>query len=314
MRDLLKKLFPGAEREVAPDPEVPQDVRVSRPVFVVGCGRSGTAFLFELLKPFPELAATTGHPDGEDHVGWMQHGGAVIAGLATPQGDSGHLGYHFCPHMDESDLGDGVQDAMHRHYAVSVLRGDLSRRVLNKCPHLSNKLRYVRAIFPDATFLHIVREPVAVVASWVKVMQAYPQLQLYWPEAEYPCFWVLPAKDAAARGRVVAREPRFFPGGGVSAMAEYWSAVNANISRQLADTPEQMLTVRYEDLLARPDEELRKIARFCDFRIPPTRRPEIKTGRNVLYRDQLSDEDVATIRLRTQRVAKSFGYGRTRAP
>jgi hypothetical protein len=300
----LRKLLsrePGGTRAPIPD-----GVRVRRPVFIVGCGRSGTAFLFELLKTYPEIAATTGHPDGEDHVGWMQHGGAIIAGLATPQGDAGHLGYHYCAYMDESDASLGATDAMHRHYASSVLRGDLSRRVLNKCAHLSNKLRYVRAIFPDALFLHIVRDPLAMVASWVKVMQAYPELLLYWPQAEYPCFWVLPATGAVRE--VLKRDPRFYAGGAPLMLADYWSEVNANIARQLSDAPGQLLTVRYEDLVARTGDALGKIAHFCDLRTPPTRRPEILERRNALYRDLLTDADVRAIRERTRAVAETFGY------
>jgi hypothetical protein len=210
--------------------------------------------------------------------------------------------------MNETDLTDEVRDAMHRYYASSVLRNDLSRRVLNKCPHLSNKLRYVRAIFPDARFIHIIREPVAMVASWVKLMRAVPELMLYWPEAEYPCFWVLPVKEAAKRGHVLAREPRFYPGGGPMLLANYWATVNANVSRQLSDTSDQLLTVRYEDLIAQPDQELEQIARFCNLRFPPTHRPAIKKDRNVLYRSLLTEAEEVAIRERTATVAESFGY------
>ena len=176
--------------------------------------------LFDLLKHHPGLVPTTGYPDGEDHVGWIEHGGALISGLANPQGEIGHVGYDFCLHMDAGDVTEDVRRSMHRYYADDVLGKRSSGRVLNKCPHLANKLRYVRAIFPDARFVHIVREPVAMVASWVKVMEAVPELVLYWPDSEYPCLWVLRAPRMQLRAGSFAREERLFPGGGLLSLAE----------------------------------------------------------------------------------------------
>lgn len=281
---------------------------VRRPVFIIGCGRSGTTLLFDLMKRHPGLIPTTGFPDGEDHVGWIRHGGALIAGLSTPQGDSGHVGYHFCLHMDENDVTDDIRQSMHRYYATEVLARHGSGRVVNKCPHLSNKLRYVRAIFPDACFLHIVREPVAVVASWVKIMQAVPDLVLYWPDSEYPCLWVLPRGDARKMAACFARESRIYPGGGLLRLADYWATVNGNIAPQLADTPERLLTLRYEDLVANPLALLRRITDFCGLepfaQVPVTIQPE----RNQLRLSLLTEEQIGAIRSRCAPAASQFGY------
>lgn len=287
------------------------DVKIEKPVFIVGCGRSGTAFLFNLLKLSPEMIATHGHPDGEDHVGWITHGGAVIAGLATPHGDSGHVGHNICPYMDESHATDALRTSMHRYYARDVLKGQPSRRVLNKCPHLSNKLRYVRALFPDARFLHIVRDPVAMAASWVNVMRSFSGMLLYWPEVDYPCWWVFPTRDAATHKHIVAQDPHYYPGGGLERVADYWAAVNAHIPKQLADTPDQLMSVRHEDLLARTDETMARIRDFCDLREKPVGRLEVERERHTLYRSLLTEEQVKAIRLRTRETAARFGYAET---
>ena len=284
---------------------------VRSPIFVVGCGRSGTTLLFDLMKRHPELAPTTGYPDGEDHVGWIEHGGALIAGLATPQGDTGHVGYEHCLHMTEHDVNDGARESMHRYYGSTVLGGRASARVVNKCPHLANKLRYVRAIFPDARFLHIVREPVAVVASWVKVMQAFPDLALYWPDSEYPCLWVFRAPRADGARSPLAREQRFYPGGGLLRLADYWATVNANVSRQLEDTPEQLLTIRYEDLVTAPERMLRNVTDFCGlapFEAVPV---PIERERNSVHRSLLQDDQVKAIVARCRTVAERLGYHTT---
>jgi len=292
------------ERLLGTRPRVP----VTRPVFIVGCGRSGTALLFNLLGAYPELAKTTGHPDGEDQVGWIEHGRTLIAGLSNPRGDSGHVGHHLCLHMDEAMATDEARAAMHAHFSDSVLQGRASLRVLNKCPHLSNKLRYVRALFPDARFLHIVRNPVAMVASWVNVMKAVPDLLMYWPEVEHPCWWVFPTSEATTRKDVLKGDSRWYPGGGLLRFADYWAATNAGVPRQLADTPEQLLTLRYEDLIADTPVVMQRVARFCGLTGTAVQPPQIERERNVRYRDLLTDEDVRAIRERTRAVAESFGY------
>ena len=286
----------------------PAEVPVRKPVFIIGCGRSGTTLLFDLMKTHPQLVPTTGHPDGEDHVGWIEHGGAVIAGLANPRDDTGHVGFHFCLHMDENDVREDERRSMHRYYSTEVLNGRLDARIVNKCPHMSNKLRYVRSIFPDARFVHIIREPVAVVASWVNVLKAVPELLIYWPETEYPCFWVMEAGDVRERGASLSRESRLYPGGGLLRLADYWAEVNANIPRQLADAPEQLLTLHYEDLIADPAQTLRHITDFCDLDPFATVGVDIEPDRNSLRRPLLTEADVAGIRERTRATAEQFGY------
>lgn len=282
---------------------------VRSPIFVIGCGRSGTTLLFNLLKCHPALIPTTGRPDGEDHVGWIEHGGALIAGLATPRpGDPGQVGYEFCLHMNENDVTEQMRASMHRYYGAEVLKGHDSNRVVNKCPHLVNKLRYVRSIFPDARFLHIIREPVAMVASWIRVMQDLPGLAVYWPDSAYPCLWVVKTRGASGRSGTLQRENRLYPGGGVLRFADYWAEVNRNISPQLADTSDQLLSLRYEDLVARPEVILRSITEFCGLEpfagVPVPIQPE----RNQAYRSLLTDEQVQAIIARCRPVATAFGY------
>jgi len=283
---------------------------VRRPIFVVGCGRSGTTLLFDLLKCHPDLVPTKGFPDGEDHVGWIRHGGALISGLANPNNDSGHVGHHFCLHMDESDVTPDIRRSMHRYYVKEVLGERIEARVVNKCPHISNKLRYVVGIFPDARIVHIVREPVPMVASWVKVMQAVPDLVLFWPDSEYPCLWVLPAGDALGHRNCFAREPRIFPGGGLLRLADYWTEVNRNIPRQLADMPNRLLTIRYEDLVAEPAKLLRQVTDFCELEPFADIPVSIAPDRNSAWSSLISEDDICAIRARCADVAESLGYPR----
>lgn len=285
---------------------------IDRPIFVVGCGRSGTTLLFQLLRKHPDLAPTTGYPDGEDHVGWNQHGACRISGLGHPDQEQGHTGYHYCLYQNEDDVTPAVIERMTAYYVRDVLAGDRRRRVINKCPHLSNKLRYVRAIFPDARFVHIVRDCLPVVASWMEIMKEQPGQVLYWPDTEFPCFWVMPAPAGVDREQAFRHEARVYPGGGARCLVDYWRITNRNIPAQLTDTPELLLTIRYEDLCARPRETLHRIARFCEL---PEFAGDIKDdyGRalgsaNDKFKRQMAEAQMREYLGRADDVRRQFGY------
>lgn len=244
--------------------------KVIQPIFIVGCGRSGTTLLFETLSTHPEIRKTTGYPDGEDHDGWVKYGKCLMAGIGNVNHNSYHSGingYHYCLHMTAEDATPDVVNAMHNYYWGDVLRHDPSKRVLNKQPHLSNKLDYLLGIFPDAKILHIVRDCESMVASWLAIMAEHPDLVAYWPgEERFPCFWLMPKPEDKIARASLARHPRFYPGGGAELWINYWCKVNLGIVEQMAGRMPQLFTLRYEDFVAQPTVMLEKISQFCSLK------------------------------------------------
>lgn len=241
--------------------------KVQEPVFVVGCGRSGTTMLFDLLAQHPGLARTMGYPDGEDHEGWIEHGKCAMAGIGNvhaSQYGSGINGYHACLHMTGEDVTGEIAESMREYYWQDVLQTNHKKRVLNKQPHLSNKLGYVLGIFPDAKIIHIIRDCQPVVASWMAIMSGHPSLVVYWPEEEYPCLWLLPKPENPATLGCMSRHERFYPGGGEKLWIDYWRKTNMGIEPQMKGRLQQLLVVRYEDLIAKPEIALKKILDFCE--------------------------------------------------
>ena len=66
--------------------------------------------------------------------------------------------------------------------------------------------------------------------------------------------------------------------------------------------------LHYEDLVARPREELRRITDFCNLDALAAVRVKIELQRNSLRRPLLSDADVRSIRDRVKHAAEQFGY------
>lgn len=258
MLGMVRKVFAG------------EPAKVHQPVFIVGCGRSGTTLLFEILSEHPDLVRTTGYPDGEDHEGWIRYGKCVMAGIGNVHHShygNGINGQQFCLHMTREDVTEDIIGDMHNYYWENILEKRGGKRVLNKQPHLSNKLDYVLGIFPDAKILHIIRDCEPMVASWLSVMDDHPSLVVYWPKGEaLPCFWLIPKPSNAVALARLDRHEQFFPGGGSALWIDYWCNVNVGIERQMQGKTDQLLTIRYEDLLRKPNEILARITSFCGLR------------------------------------------------
>ena len=237
--------------------------KVSQPVFIVGCGRSGTTLLFTLLSQHPKLVPTQGYPDGEHHEGWIKHGRCVMAGIGNVHHEkygSGINGQQYCLHMSAEHASAEIVRAMHSYYERDVLGLSIGKRVLNKQPHLSNKLRYVLEIFPDAKIIHIVRDCKPMVASWMTLMNDHPSLNIYWPKDErYPCFWLFPKPKDQSALNLLENHAQFYPGGGAGLFVDYRVKVNEGIVEQMNGRAAQLTTIRYEDLVTDPQQVCREM-------------------------------------------------------
>lgn len=267
--------------------------------------------LFDLLAQHPGLARTTGYPDGEDHEGWIEHGQCVMAGIGNVHHEkygSGINGEHFCLHMTASDVTPQIAENMHQYYFHTVMQGDASKRVINKNPHLSNKLGYVLGIFKDAKIVHIVRDCRAVVASWLAVMRDHPSLMVYWPANEkHPCLWLMkkPANETSLN--LISRHPGFYPGGGEALFIDYWAKINTGILDQMSTKKDQLLTIRYEDLISNPSGTLSSITEFCELPSFPYSTLHIEKNTEKKHKDLVSERLLSLIEHVTADINPIFG-------
>jgi Sulfotransferase family len=197
------------------------------PIFIVGCSRSGTSMLRDLLRSHPNLCfppeshfiprfyAAWGDPSSDREARALAR---RILSLQTIR-------------RWELDL-DPPAFASCRSFAeiLQVLFGSFARslgrpRWGDKTPHQVARLPVLAQIFPRARFLHIYRDGRDVALSWV---------------------------------------PRRFGPGNVYGAATAWrSLVTAGV-RDGAELGERYMQVRYESVLDQPGEEMRAICRFVE--------------------------------------------------
>ncbi len=214
-----------------------------KPCFVVGCGRSGTSLLARCLAAHPETAV---YP-GEANELWHPH--------AYP--------WHACPLHDRlppywkdpaeftrvSLASRSLSDTRHLLSAFRRFRAASGNPVfVNKSAMIAFMLRDIVNLFPDARFIHIVRDGRAAAASYAR--KQYDKSERY-PEA------------FAALGK----EARF--DAVLDACARCWQGHVREISRRSRELAlgDRFLEIRYEGLCEDPAGVLRGIADFLG--LPP---------------------------------------------
>ncbi|MYZ49813.1 tetratricopeptide repeat-containing sulfotransferase family protein [Propylenella binzhouense] len=146
--DALKQATPPAFFAARSDFGVPS----GRPIFIFGMPRSGTTLIEQILGAHPDV-----HPAGE-----LPFFARAVAAAGLPDGHAGAGG--------EGLVGRGLA-ALGREQSVRLgeayLAGIRSAapRITDKLPHNFLHLWLIALVFPRATFIHAVRDPVATCFS-----------------------------------------------------------------------------------------------------------------------------------------------------
>lgn len=213
---LMEESLPGATSWAARDglARVRPPQRNTGFVFIGGAGRSGTTLLRAMLGAHPAIycgpelkivPALFGHRDA--WRGFLDDAGAA------------------------PDLVDDGIAALIRTVLDGLDHGSKAR-IAEKTPHNLVFADRLASMFPDAQFVHLVRDGRAVVASL---------LRQDWTDARgRPVPWCV---DAAAAAR-------------------YWVDVLDKTATALASAEGRYVQLRYEDLVARPEPTLRGVLDF----------------------------------------------------
>lgn len=283
----------GAYRQVrvfrfgnASRPEIEEynSAEFERPLFIVGTMRSGTTLLAKLLDLSPDIC----YCPFELKDVWSTVGGISMASAKT--------GERICPALGADDVRPG--QALHLAEAFAKRMRGREKRVgsifLNKNPHLSNKLPFVSALFPDARFIWIRRHLLQVVASMKRLfidVRQRQDVQHYWPESgrlPYARCWEV-FRDGVA--------DRTFPGGNVQYLAEYWLEANSAIMRHVKEIPTKFHFVQQENIVHDPSVEITRCEAFLELPLRlPDKTPELDPRRNEEWRSLLTDEEVDSLR------------------
>ena len=269
------------------------DIAVSRPIFIISLPRSGSSMLQDLLCAHPSMAYITNmmymfsdcfcaaehfrkrlqlDARGERflrdsvEVGAGSPADPVGMWAAWLKQDPFALEYRPC-HITDFTGAEiaAIHDAIRR---VLWCFGGANRRFLCKTPALLPHLLLLRDLFPDARFIHLVRDARQNANSMLKLHrlchEQWQRIRARRPGMpDRPTF--VPYPRLAGLPELIER----FGADDLRTTAHLWNEAMEFIQAVRPQIPEnQFHEVRYEDILARPREELTRIFRFLDLPEP----------------------------------------------
>jgi hypothetical protein len=212
-------------------PLLPRKPPPTRPVFVIGAPRSGTTVLFDILNHAPDVASL----DRESGVIWDTFHRVEDAGWASHEVSPEEISAH---------------ERRFLYWAIDRLA--LRRRYLDKLPRNTLRVAYLKALFPDASFVFLRRDGRAVVSSLMTGWRSGPRfgrgmvpptpLSIEGYEGTTWKFLLPPGWETYAQGHSLAEVCAF-----------QWTAANESIlaARELVD-PTRWVEVSYEEMVEAP--------------------------------------------------------------
>lgn len=198
------------------------------PFFIVGCGRSGTTLLRTLLNGHPEIGVPQESLFITDYLRAGESVGlASLLRMLIREPELEEWGIH--PSIEDLDGCNTAAEAIDRLHRI-YLDGKGKQRWGQKTPRFVRYVELLRHHFPGARFIHLVRDPRAVVSSLIS-SDVHRSNALYGSKR-----WL---NDVSA---------------GIEAEKKY---------------PQEFVRVRYEDLVTEVESTLHRLASFLAFTYDP---------------------------------------------
>ena len=268
--------------------------QVVRPIFIVGAPRSGTNIFYRTFARHPDLAWISNITKKAPSSLWLTRIIMLFRNDHRPT-EANNVWQKFAGNDDESLGQNDVTDAA-RKYLHTILQNNLrlfnKTRFVNKCPGNSVRIDFLKEVFPDAIFIHMLRDGRAAAYS---IMRSRLQHSgSYW--SVKPPGW-----------HDLLKLPL------VNACALQWKMTVECILQSAKNLPpEQYLEVKYEDFVAHPLETFKLVGAKCDLVWNDNLLRKITAGidnRNFKWRMEMRDEDQCTLNALLENSLKQLGYG-----
>lgn len=244
-------------------------VRVRAPIFIIGSGRSGTTLIYDLLATHGDVAWFSNWTKRYPRFPEL----ALLSRLAAPldipvltrrkfwpaptmEANNVHKYCGFYQQIWEQQraiTADDVPESASARFVTIIekhLQYQGKKRFLHKNVNNSMRIPYLQSVFPDAKFIHVVRDGRAVALSLLNVA-FWQNIDLWWTDAS-PQSW-------AAEGR----DPLLLCG------LNWQREVEEILAAAQHLTADQYFCIRYEDFVADPLLWLREMVAFSDLEWDP---------------------------------------------
>lgn len=288
---------------------------VTRPIFLVGTGRCGSTAFHRLLALHPELMWLSGFAEEfPDHPAWNRWAVTAVGnplvrrllGRRIKPGENYGFWYRHAYGFAEpgrdlvaADVTPRVRRQMHA--VLGAMLTPRRHRLLIKLTGWS-RLGFLNEVFPDARFVHIVRDGRAVASSLLHISD------WQWRGWYGPYSWRYGPLSPEDQADWEQSEKSFVALAGIQ-WRIHTRAVEAG--RQAVD-PARYLEVRYEDFCRAPLETMRRVATFADLAPSPAFEREVERARitdmSSRFQKDLSPEQQALLTELLREDLARYGY------
>ena len=245
---------------------------VKKPIFILGTGRSGTTILGVVLSMHREI----GYLNEPKAMWHLIHPHEDIIGSYS-RDDAKYR-------LTTEDATDEMRQRAAQMFGA-YLTATRSKRIVDKYPELIFRVGFVRALFPDARFIFLVRngwDTCHSIANWSKRLGVHVNGEKHdwWGVEDRK--WKLLSEQLAKTDPAfseIANEVAHFERHLDRAAVE-WIITMREGMRLMDNLPDCTHLVRFEDLTAKPDETLSALCDFCEL---PTDTTFQEYARQILH-------------------------------
>ncbi len=250
---------------------------VNKPVFFIGAPRSGTTITFEIFSRHPDLAWLSTLSQAFPKMTWMnilirlidnkyikirganpQHYSIKLLNRYVPRPTEGYVFWDFITNTEFSrdylldkqasnEVAYRVQNVIEK---IVSYRG--KKRFATKLTG-PGRISYLNSIFPDAIFIHIIRDGRSVTDSLMKVD--------FWQNMKFEPWW----KNGLEKKDLQMWEKSDFNPYALTAVQ--WNKIietTQHEGKKLLNSDSRYLEIKYEDFIQSPEVILKKIFTFCE--------------------------------------------------
>ncbi len=318
-------------------------IEIERPVFVTGLARSGTTILLEILASHPDVTTHQyrdfpalftpywwgqANKNKKSEASERTHGDGLVVTTQSPEAMDEMLWSTFFKDahdpnvsqvMTASDQNPTFENLIKAHIQkLLLLRG--GQRYAAKGNYHVTRLGYLKRLFPDASFIVPVRNPVNHIASLVKQHRLFCQGEKEYPRAlkhmqrvgHYEFGLDVRLINTGNTQMIQSIYQLWKDGEDVRGWARYWASLYGWFYQFLNENPhveESTSMIQYEQLCAYPSRTLRSVLGKCD--LLDDSLVESWSGKIAApsyYKVSFADSEMSIIDEETRRVAKQFGY------
>lgn len=271
-------------------------MRIDRPIFIVGAGRSGTTILNSLLTIHPEVCWFSNYTDKFPSLSYISILHRLLdipfLGIALKKSNLSRNPYRFVPKPSEAGniyhsycrfehARKTTEDHLNKSIEAkfkSIIKAHLrftgKPRFLNKQTANNQRIRLINKMFPNAFYIHIIRDGRAVANSLFRIK--------WWDETD---IWWLGEKVSEwnERGRQ-----------SIELCALHWEQDVKEILNNKHLFQDRYLEIRYEQLLENTRSIIHEVFNFCELnrsskidKLLPESLPDM----NVKWKEQLTDHE-----------------------